>query len=58
MKFLIGVIGAAVLATIAWLIVGLLDVEIGLLTHSIIGIVAFSGFAIGQVIYDKAKKEK
>ncbi|MCL2841760.1 MAG: hypothetical protein FWE05_13450 [Defluviitaleaceae bacterium] len=58
MKFLVGIIGAVIFAVITWLVVGVLNIETGWLTHAIAGVVTFTGFSIAQAIYDKVKKSQ
>ena len=57
-KFLIGVAGAAVFATIAWLIIyNVLNIESEMLQYAIAGIVTFAGFTVAQGIYTGVTKK-
>ena len=58
MKFIAGLLGAIIFAVIAWLVIGAIDVETGVLTYVIAGVVTFIGFSIAQVIYEKIKKKR
>ena len=57
MKFIVGLVGAVIFTLIAWLVIGALGMEDGWLTYTIAGVVAFIGFSIAQVVYDKVKKK-
>ena len=57
-KFFVGALGAAVFATIAWLIIiQSVNIESEMLQYAIAGIVTFAGFTIAQGIYKHYQKQ-
>ena len=56
-KFLIGILGAVVVAVPAWLIMYALFENIEWFHYAIAGIVAFVGFSIAERIYSHMKKK-
>ena len=58
MKFTVSLICAVIIGAISGVILGLADIEMGILPYIIIGIASFAAFSIGGAAYEKIKKVK